>query len=65
MKRVYPSESVKYLSVKNDESHKWKDQTHDIVTNALLYRIRKYVSLSKILQKKALRILNNQPRNSH
>ena len=92
---------MKYLGVKIDENLNWKDQTYDIVAklnraNALLYKIRNYVSFNTLkviyfaifdsyinyanliwgqnlnsklriitLQKKALRIINNQPRNSH
>ena len=100
-KRLYPSKSVKYLGLKIDENLDWKVQTHDIATklnraNALLYKIRNYVSFNTLkaiyfaifdshinyanliwgqnpnsklrvttLQKKALRIINNQPKNSH
>ena len=50
-KRLYPSKSVKYLGVKTDENLNWKDQTNDIVAklnraNALLYKIRNYVSFN-------------------
>ena len=55
-KRLYPSKSVKYLGVKIDENLNWKDQTNDIVAklnraNALLYKIRNYVSFdtSKVI----------------
>ena len=100
-KRLYPSKSVKYLGLKIDENLDWKVQTHDIATklnraNALLYKIRNYVSFNTLktiyfaifdshinyanliwgqnpnsklrvttLQKKVLRIINNQPKNSH
>ena len=100
-KRLYPSKSVKYLGLKTDENLNWKVQTHDIATklnraNALLYKIRNYVSFNNLktiyfaifdshinyanliwgqnpnsklrvttLQKKALRIINNPPKNSH
>ena len=100
-KRLYPSNSVKYLSAKIDENITWKDHIHDIATklnsaNALLFKIRDYVNFSTLksiyfaifdsyinyanfiwgqnlnstfrivtLQKKAIRIINNQPRNSH
>ena len=52
-KRLYPSKSVKYLGVKIDENLNWKDQTYDIVTklnraNALLYKIRNYVSFNAL-----------------
>ena len=51
MKILYPSKSVKYLGAKIDENLNWKDQAYDIVTklnraNALLYKIRKYVSFN-------------------
>ena len=90
---------MKYLGLKIDENLNWKDQTHDLATklnraNALLYKIRNYVSFNTLkaiyfaifnshinyanliwrqnpnsklrvttLQKKALRIKNNQPKN--
>ena len=52
-KRLYPSKSVKYLGVKIDENLNWKDQTDDIVTklnraNALLYKIRNYISFNTL-----------------
>ena len=52
-KRVYPSKSVKHLALKNDENLNWKDQIHDITTklsraNALLYKIRNYVSFNPL-----------------
>ena len=52
-KRLYPSKSVKYLGVKIDENLNWKDQTNDIVAklnraNALLYKIRNYVSFNTL-----------------
>ena len=95
------SKSVEYLGLKIDENLSWKVQTHDIATklnraNALLYKIRNYVSFNTLnaiyfaifdshinyahliwgqnpnsnlrvttLQKKALRIINNQLKNSH
>ena len=51
MKILYPSKLVKYLGVKIDENLNCKDQAYDIVTkvnraNALLYKIRKYVSFN-------------------
>ena len=100
-KRLQPSKSVKYLGFKIDENLNWKDKTHDLATklnraNALLYKIRNYVSFNTLktiyfaifnshinyanliqgqnpnfklrvitLQKKALRIINSQPKNSH
>ena len=100
-KRLYPSNSIKYLGVKIDENLNWKDHIHDIATrlnraNGLLFKIRNYVNFNTLksiyfaifdshinyanliwgqnlnsafrivtLQKKAIRIINNQPRNSH
>ena len=100
-KRLYPSNSIRYLGVKIDENLNWKDHIHDIATrlnraNALLFKIRNYVNFNTLksiyfaifdshinytnliwgqnvhsafriatLQKKAIRIINNQPRNSH
>ena len=99
-KRLYPSNSIKYLGVKIDENLNWKDHIHDIATklnraNALLFKIRNYVNFNTLksiyfaifdshinyanliwgqnlnsafrivtLQKKAIRIINNQPGNS-
>ena len=53
-KRLYPTESVKYLGVKIDANLTWKHHVNDlsiklIRVNALLFKIRKYVSL-KILR---------------
>ena len=100
-KRLYPSNSVKYLGVKIDENLTWKDHIHDIATklnraNALLFKIRNYVNFNTLksiyfaifdshinyanliwvqnlnstfkivtLQKKAIRIIHDQPKNSH
>ena len=52
-KGLYPSKSVKYLGLKIDENLNWKVQTHDIETklnraNALLYKIRNYVSFNAL-----------------
>ena len=98
-KRLYPTESVKYLGVKIDTNLSWQYHVNDLSiklnrANALLFKMRKYVSL-KILRsiyfaifdsylsycclawaqnhystgydftKKAVRIINFQPRNSH
>ena len=101
-KRLYPTESVKYLGVKIDTGLSWQYHVNDLSVklnraNALLFKMRKYVSC-KILrsiyfaifhsylsyccliwahncstiqqivilqQKKAVRIINFQPRNSH
>ena len=100
-KRLYPTESVKYLGVKADTNLSWQYHVNDLSlklnrANALLFKMRKYVSckilrsiyfaifdsyLSScclvwaqncstiqriiILQKKTVRIINFQPRNSH
>ena len=100
-KRLYPSKSVKYLSIKIDENLNWKQHIYDIAiklnrANALLYTIRNFVnrhilrtiyfaifdthindanliwgqnpnvvSRTVILQKKAIRIMNFQSRDSH
>ena len=100
-KILYPTESVKYLGVKIDTNLPWQHHVNDLSiklnrANALLFKIRKYVSRKilrsiyfaifdshlsycclvwaqnfssikqiLILQKKAVRILNFQPRNSH
>ena len=100
-KRLYPSNSIRYLGVTIDENLNWKDHIHDIATrlnraNALLFKIKTFVNFNTLksiyfaifdshinytnliwgqnvhsafriatLQKKAIRIINNQPRNSH
>ena len=100
-KRLYPTESVKYMGVKIDTNLTWQHHVNNLSiklnrANALLFKIRKYVSLKilrsiyfaifdsylsycclvwalnfssiqriLILQKKAVRIINFQPRNSH
>ena len=100
-KRLYPTESVKYLGVKIDTSLSWQYHVNDLPiklnrANALFFKMRKYVSFKilksiyfaifdsylsycclvwaqnrstiqriLILQKKAVRIINFQPRNSH
>ena len=51
--RLYPSKSVKYLGLKIDKNLNWKVQTHDIATklnrgNALLYKIRNYLSFNTL-----------------
>ena len=53
-KRLYPTESVKYLGVKIDANLSWQYHVKDISiklnrANALLFKMRKYVSL-KILR---------------
>ena len=98
-KRLYPTEIVKYLGVKIYTNLSWQYHLNDLSiklnrANALLFKMRKYVSLkisrsiyfaifdsylsycclvwgqNRIpriwtLQKKAVRIINFQPRNSH
>ena len=99
-KILYPTESVKYLNVKIYITLSWQYHVNDLSmklnrANALLFKMRKYVSLKilksiyfaifdsylsycclvwaqnrstiqqiMILQKKAVRIINFQPRNS-
>ena len=53
-KRLYPTESVKYLGVKIDTNLTWQHHVNDLSiklnrANALLFKIRKYVSF-KILK---------------
>ena len=53
-KRLYPTESVKYLGVKIDTNLSWQYHVNDISVklnraNALLFKMRKYVSC-KILR---------------
>ena len=48
-KRLYPTEGVKYFGVKTDPNLNWLCQVNDlsvklIRANALLFKIRKYVS---------------------
>ena len=53
-KRLYPTESVKYLGVKIDTNLSWQYHVNDLSVklnraNALLFKMRKYVSC-KILR---------------
>ena len=53
-KRLYPTESVKYLGVKIDTNPTWQYHVNDLSNkrnraNALLFKMRKYVSL-KVLR---------------
>ena len=100
-KRLYPTESVKYLGVKIDTKHSWQHQVNDLSiklnrANALLLKMREYVSRKilrsiyfaifdsylsyccvvwaqnhrtilgiVILQKKAVRVINFQPRSCY
>ena len=48
-KRLYPTQSVKYLGVKIDTNITWQYHVNDLSiklnrTNALLFKMRKYVS---------------------
>ena len=50
-KRLYPTESVKYLGVKIDTNLSWQYHVNDLFVkldraNALLFKMRKYVSLN-------------------
>ena len=50
-KRLYPTESVNYLGVKTDANLTWQHHVNDRSiklnrTNALLFKMRKYVSLN-------------------
>ena len=49
-KRLYLSQSVRYLGIKIDQNLNWKDHINDIAvksnrTNALLFEIRKFVNV--------------------
>ena len=53
-KRLYPTESIKYLGVKIDANLTWQHHINDLFVklnraNALLFKMRKYISL-KILR---------------
>ena len=52
-KRLYPSNSVKYLGVKIDENLTWKYYIYDIATkqsraSAILFKIRNYVNFDTL-----------------
>ena len=52
-KRLYPTESAKYLGVKIDTNLSWQDHVNDLSiklnrANALLFKMRKYVSLKTL-----------------
>ena len=100
-KRLYPTESVKYLGVRIDANLSWQYDANDLSiklnrANSLLFKMRKFISFKIlrsiyfaifdsylsycclvwaqncstiqqiiILQKKAIRIINYQPRNFH
>ena len=62
-KRLCPTESVKYLGLKIDANHSWKYHVNDLSiklnrANALLFKMRKYVSL-KILRSINFAIFNS------
>ena len=53
-KRIYPTKSVKYLSIKIDENLTWIDHVNDIAitlnrANAMLFKVREFVNI-KILK---------------
>ena len=63
-KRLYPTESVKYLGVKIDANLSWQYHVNDLsITlnrdNALLFKIRKYVSLKILLRSIYFGIFNS------
>ena len=41
-KRLYPSNSIKYLGVKIDENLNWKDHIHDIATKFVQFALMLY-----------------------
>ena len=50
-KRLYPSQSVRYLGIKIDQNLNWKDHINDIAVklnraNALLFKIRNFVNIT-------------------
>ena len=50
-KRLYPSQSVRYLGIKIDQNLNWKDYINDIAVklnraNALLFKIRNFVNIT-------------------
>ena len=52
-KRLYPSNSVKYLGVRNDKFLHWHDQVNNIAVklnraNALLLKIRNYINMKTL-----------------
>ena len=62
-KRLYPTESVKYLVVKIDTNLNWEHHVNDLSINlnrasALLFKMRKYISL-KILRSIYFAIFNS------
>ena len=62
-KRLYPTESVKYLGVKINTNLSWQYHIHDLSiklngANALLFKMKKYVNL-KILKPSILLFLTS------
>ena len=62
-KRLYPTESVRYLGVKIDTTLNWQYHVNDLSiklnrANTLLFKMRKYVSL-KILRSIYFAILDS------
>ena len=52
-KRLYPSQSVRYLGIKIDQNLNWKDHINDIAVklnrvNALLFKIRNFVNITNL-----------------
>ena len=52
-KRLYPTDSLKYLGIRNDENLKWKHHVSDIAiklnrANALLFKIRNFVNVNTL-----------------
>ena len=50
-KKLYPTKSVKYLSIKTDENLTWIDQINDTAikrnrTNAMLFKVREFVNIT-------------------
>ena len=50
-KRLYPSQSVRYLGIKTDQNLNWKDHINDIAVkliraNGLLFKIRNFVNIT-------------------
>ena len=49
-KRLYPSQSARYLGIKTDQNLNWKDHINDVAVklnraNALLFKIRNFVNI--------------------
>ena len=63
-KRLYPNESVKYLGVKINTNLSWQHHFNDFSIIAWSQDCST-IQLILILQKKAVRIINFQPKNSY